>query len=232
MKTTPDLGRIALVEDDDSIRELLTANLKAAGFRTDSYFSAEQLERKGQIAQYDLLILDIMLPGNSGLQLAEKIARSETQVPVMFISALNNSAKIEQAYKSGAIDYLVKPFDLDILLAKVRNLLFYFTKKISDKLPARLGAADIDWNLMVITRDGKSENLSPREARTLVYFLENPNRIITRQELLEKIWNEKKQISSRNIDNYLVKFRKLFENNPADPQIFLTHPGKGYACRR
>lgn len=224
-------ARIALVEDDDSIRELITLNLQNEGFGVDSYFSAEQLERKGEVHTYDLLLLDIMLPGMNGLNFAQKLRSEEKHIPVLFISALGQEDKIKTAYESGAIDYIVKPFEIEHLLLKVKNLLYHFVKRHEAPLPQKLGETAIDWDLMQIEKNSKVQTLTPKEAEVLIHFLQNPNKVISRDELIQNVWGGDVYVTSRNIDNFLVKFRKWFEKDPANPEIFVTYPKKGYAYR-
>ncbi|MDH4199831.1 MAG: response regulator transcription factor [Spirochaetia bacterium] len=220
---------IALVEDDDNIRELLTINLQSIGFKVDSFFSTEQMHRKSENLDYDLIILDIMLPGESGLKFAQNLQKKEQNIPILFISAISQEEKIRQAYLAGAIDYVVKPFEIDQVLLKIQNLLFYFIKRHSAPLPSKICDAHIDWDLMKVTRGNEENILTPKEARVLIYFLENPNQIIERKKLIEIVWGKDVYVTSRNVDNFLVKFRKWFEKDPGNPKIFITYPKKGYA---
>lgn len=225
-------AHLALVEDDDSIRELLEYNLKDSGFEVDSFFSIEQLEKNFENGKYDLVLLDIMLPGESGLKFAQKIQESRISLPILIISALGQQSKIKEAYKLGAIDYIVKPFEMETLLQKIRNLLYHFIPRTQAPLPERIGEAEINWNLMQVHSHEEVHSLSPKEAQALIYFLQNPDRIINRNELIEHIWGEDVFVSGRNIDNFLVKFRKLFERDQSNPEFFLTFPKKGYAYKQ
>jgi len=225
-------ANLALVEDDDSIRELLEYNLHDSGFAVDSFFSIEQFEKVFQPRKYDLLLLDIMLPGESGLQFAEKIKKSHNPVPILFISALGAQTKIAEAYKLGAIDYIVKPFEMDLLLSKIQNLLYHFVPRGHSPLPGKIGIGEINWNLMQVKSGDNIYSLSPKEAQALLYFVQNPDRIISRNELIEHIWGSDVFVSGRNIDNFLVKFRKIFEEDQTTPELFLTFPKKGYAYKK
>ena len=220
---------IALVEDDDSIRELLSINLQGIGFRVDSFFSTEQMVRKSETLQYDLIILDIMLPGENGLKFAQNLHKQELNIPILFISALGHEEKIKQAYLAGAIDYIVKPFEINQILMKIQNLLFYFIKRHSAPLPSKIGEAYIDWDLMKVVKDNEEVILTPKEAKVLIHFVENPNQIIERKKLIEIVWGKDIYVTGRNVDNFLVKFRKWFEVDAANPKIFITYPKKGYA---
>ncbi|MCS6984171.1 MAG: response regulator transcription factor [Leptospiraceae bacterium] len=224
-------ARIALVEDHDDIRELLQLQLINANYEVDAFFSAEQLLKSFERGKYDLLILDVMLPGKNGISLAQEILQKYAQVPILFISALRQSDKISEAYKLGAVDYIVKPLEIEILLLKIRNLLEHFKPQQSaEKNFQKVGRGLIFWDLLQVKRDDEYYLLSPREAGVLKFFLKNKGRIITRQEILDQVWGDAPLVSGRNIDNYVVKFRKLFEEDPAHPQIFITYPRRGYAC--
>lgn len=224
-------AQIAIVEDDDSIRELLMLNLQNEGFGAEAYFSVEQLDRKTETFAYDLLILDVMLPGDSGLTYAHRLREQGVNVPILFISALGKQDKIDSAYEAGAIDYIVKPFEMTHLLAKVKNLMFHFIKRHEAPLANKVGKAQIDWDLLQVESAGETHILTPKEAAVLVYFLKNPNKVVPRQELIEKVWGGDVYVTSRSIDNFLVKFRKWFEEDPSNPELFLTFPKKGYAYK-
>lgn len=221
---------IFVVEDDDTIRELIELNLKAEGYQVHSFFSVEQMERKKKEGMCDLLLLDIMLPGINGLQYVKNLKKNGTFIPILFISALNQEDKINTAYEIGAIDYIIKPFEITNLLFKIRNLLHHFSPRRAAPLPSKLGKHEINWDLLQVqSPEGVQTTLTGKEAEALAYFMDNEKKIITRQELIEKIWGEDKLLSGRNVDNFLVKFRKIFEDDPAKPSHFLTYPKKGYA---
>ncbi|MBV6493118.1 MAG: Transcriptional regulatory protein OmpR [Turneriella sp.] len=224
---------IAIVEDDDTIRELLSEHLKEAGYRVSAFFSAEQLERKLDL-DYNLLLLDIMLPGKSGLQLLKDIRAKGVDFPVILVTASEADAHIDAALSDGANDYIIKPFNLKHLLLKIENLFHQIdaTLKADSSEIYTVGAGKYEVELQVVVRDKKEYKLTPSEATTLLYFLENSNRIISREELQEHIGAHAKNISSRNLDNYILKFRKLFEFNPKEPTFFVTIPRKGYALKK
>ncbi|MCS6971703.1 MAG: response regulator transcription factor [Turneriella sp.] len=218
---------IAIVEDDDTIRTLLAENLRRAGFTVSAFFSAEQLER--QLDQnFHLLLLDIMLPGKSGIALLETLKKRGLDLPVIFITASEQESHTDAAFAAGAIDYIVKPFNLKHLLQKIENLL----NRI--KAPAAEGAVLIGEgrfypSLQLVRRGQKEYKLTPSETAALEYFLRNPNRIISRDELKQNLRPGKGGL--RNMDNHILKFRRLFEQEPKKPRHFITIPRKGYALR-
>lgn len=224
---------IAIVEDDDNIRDLVAEQLKRAGYRVSAYFTAEQFERKID-GGYDLLLLDIMLPGKNGLALLSDLRAQGRSFPVILVTASEQEAHIDTALAAGAIDYITKPFNLKHLLLKIENLFAQLSavnmaekKDIYD-----IGAGRFDGELNIVVRDHEEHKLTPSEANTLKYFIHNPNRIITREELQGQMAGEVRALSSRNLDNYVLKFRKLFEIDPKEPVLFVTIPRKGYALKR
>ena len=223
---------IAIIEDDDSMRELLRLNLKAEEFAVDAFISVEELKKKvGDFRKikidYDLIILDNMLPGTSGVDFAKQL--QNLKIPILFISALNQQKKIEEAYSFGAIDYLTKPFELATLIAKVKNLSRYFIQPKQEALPNQIGNCIINWKLMNVTKKNQEFKLSVKEINALSLFLTQPNEIIGRNDLIEKIWGGSTYVSTRNIDNIVVKLRRIFEEDPSNPKLFKTYPKKGYA---
>ena len=224
---------IAIVEDDDNIRELLAENLKHAGYHVSAFFTAEQFERKKD-TDYDMLLLDIMLPGKSGLSLLKEIRASGRTMPVILVTASEQNTHMDTAFGAGAIDYIVKPFNLQHLLLKIQNLFDQFQAPPAPggSKDFIIGAGKFDPALNVAVRDRQEYKLTPSEVATLLYFVKNPNRIITREELQSQNADDAKSMSSRNLDNYILKFRKIFEIDPKVPEIFVTIPRKGYALKR
>lgn len=224
---------IAIVEDDDNIRELLAENLRRAGYQVSAFFTAEQFEKKDD-SGYQMLLLDIMLPGKSGIALLKELKEKEIKFPVILITASEQETHIDAAFGAGAIDYIVKPFNLKHLLQKIENLFAQLnTAGSNDKQSSyAIGAGKFNPQLNIATREKKEYKLTPAEAAALLYFLRNPNRIISREELQKSLGDENTKLASRNLDNYVLKFRKIFEPDPKAPVIFVTIPRKGYALKR
>lgn len=224
---------IAIIEDDDNIRELLAENLRHAGYQVSAFFTAEQFERKSD-AGYHMLLLDIMLPGKSGIVLLKELKLRGLDYPVLLLTASEQETHVDAAFGSGAIDYIIKPFNLKHLLQKVENL-FEQLKSAGtgeNRSDYAIGAGRFEPELNLVIRDRKEHKLTPAEAATLLYFIRNPNRIISREELQASLGDDNKSLTSRNLDNYVLKFRKLFETDPKSPLLFVTIPRKGYALKR
>jgi DNA-binding response OmpR family regulator len=224
---------IAIVEDDDHIRELLAENLRRAGYQVSTFFTAEQFQRKSD-AGYHMLLLDIMLPGKSGIALLKDLHAQGLEFPVILLTASEQEAHVDAAFATGAIDYIVKPFNLKHLLQKIENLFEQLKPPDTGQNHSdiTIGAGRFKSELNLVIRDKKEYKLTPAEAATLLYFLRNPNRIISREELQASLGAESSSMTSRNLDNYVLKFRKLFEYDPKSPVLFVTIPRKGYALKR
>ena len=181
-----------------------------------------------------MLLLDIMLPGKSGLSLLKEIRTSGRTMPVILVTASEQNTHMDTAFGAGAIDYVVKPFNLQHLLLKIQNLFDQFQAAPAPGASKDfiIGAGKFDAALNVAIRDRQEHKLTPSEVATLLYFVKNPNRIITREELQSQNAADAKSMSSRNLDNYILKFRKIFEIDPKIPEIFVTIPRKGYALKR
>ncbi len=224
---------IAIVEDDDNIRELLAENLRRAGYQVSAFFTAEQFERKSD-AGYHMLLLDIMLPGKSGIMLLKELRSHGLHFPVILLTASEQDAHVDAAFSFGAIDYIIKPFNLKHLLQKIENLFDQLKPAGAgeNRSDYTIGAGRFEPELNIVIREKKEYKLTPAEAATLLYFIRNPNRIISREELQGSLGDESSRLTSRNLDNYVLKFRKLFETNPKSPVLFVTIPRKGYALKR
>jgi len=221
---------IAIIEDDDAIRSLLSENLRSADFTVTQFFTAEQFERKSETA-YDLLLLDIMLPGKNGLVLLKEMRSKGIRLPVILITASELESHRDAAFDAGAIDYIVKPFTMRHLKQKIENLLSQFSSVVTVQNEAVIAAGRYDPALSHVTRGKISTALTPSEAKALEFLLANSNRIVSRGEL-NLLLNGDSAQASRNVDNYILKFRKLFEENPKKPEHFITIPRKGYALKR
>jgi len=218
---------IAIVEDDDSVRELLATEIKTEGYRVSTFFSAEQFEKKLSAA-YDLLLLDLMLPGKSGLELLKEMQHNKIMIPVIMLTAIGQENLIEKAYKFGVIDYVVKPFKLKTLIPKINNLLERLESKATKNEPM-IGNAKINFEFNKVIQGRNETILTAAETQVLEFLYKNPNRVITREELRKLHIDQNINHKSRIIDNYMLKFRKIFEQNPRRPEFFITVHKKGYA---
>lgn len=221
--------RICLVEDELSLRDMIALNLQLEGYSISVYVDGAQAKEvfQGPI-HYDLIILDVMLPHVSGFDLCKTI-RLQSSVPVLFLSAKGTTADRVAGLKLGANDYLVKPFDLEELLLKVKILLKGANQPDSG-LANRIGTKIIDFTTFEVrTMDNHLlHTFTKREAQLLELFIEKEGKVISRNEILDRLWGAEQIPTSRTIDNYILNFRKLFETDAKNPKLFQSIRGVGY----
>lgn len=222
------MQRICLVEDEKSIGEIIQLNLELEGYDiiwknngTDarSFFEAD--------LNFDLIILDVMLPGVNGIDLCRQI-REKSDVPILFLSAKGTTTDRIKGLKSGGNDYLPKPFDLEELLLRVQILV---GKNIHESVEKVLiGAHEVNFksfNLKNID-SSKETSLSKKEIALIQLFVEREGEVVSRDEILDKIWGKDQFPTSRTIDNYILNLRKIFEEDPKNPIYFHSIRGVGY----
>ena len=221
--------RICLVEDELSLRDMIALNLELEGYSISVYVDGAQAKEvfQGPI-HYDLIILDVMLPHVSGFDLCKTI-RLQSSVPVLFLSAKGTTADRVAGLKLGANDYLVKPFDLEELLLKVKILLKGANQPDSG-LANRIGTKIIDFTTFEVrTMDNHLlHTFTKREAQLLELFIEKEGKVISRNEILDRLWGVEQIPTARTIDNYILNFRKLFETDAKNPKLFQSIRGVGY----
>ena len=223
------MHRICLVEDEQSLRDMITLNLELEGYVVDAYAdgaSANALFAKP--FHFDLVILDVMLPHVSGFDLCKEI-RKHSSVPVLFLSAKGTTSDRVAGLKLGANDYLVKPFDLEELLLKVQILI---NGSVQNEQPTdqQIGKHQVNFTTFEV-RDQQGHLLhtfTKREVQLLALFMEKEGKVVSRNEILDRLWGAEQIPTARTIDNYILAFRKLFEQDPKNPQHFYSIRGVGY----
>ncbi|MEJ6492320.1 MAG: response regulator transcription factor [Flavobacteriales bacterium] len=221
------MNRICIVEDEESIGELLKMNLEMEDFEVHLFNDGGRaMEELDQLISSDLLILDVMLPEKSGLEICEAV-RQKSKVPILILSAKGSTSDRIQGLKLGANDYLAKPFDLEELLLRVNNLLQKLENGGNQIL--KIGKKEVNLDTFdVVEGDKKVKTLSKREVELLEFFSEKEGQVVSRDEILDRIWGTDSFTTSRTIDNYILSFRKLFELDPKDPKYFHSIRSVGY----
>ena len=233
----PSPKHILVVEDERHLAQGIKYNLEAEGYRVttvaDGPAAVQAIEEDE--TEIDLMILDLMLPGMSGYQVCEAIRERGCDVPVLILSARTLSEDRSRGFNVGANQYLSKPFDLDELLSRVKNLLTHYTRRhqAPREVPRELstyafGTAEMNFPEKELRVGGKTVQLTKREWELLAYFVEKEGRLISRQELLENVWHMPGHIQTRAPDQFILRLRKLFEKDPAEPRHFLTIRDMGY----
>lgn len=224
--------RILLVEDEDHLRDVIRLNLELEGYAvTDAINGRIALEEIGQ-KRFDLMILDIMLPEIDGFQVCESVRLRSNNVPILIISAKGGGQDKIKGLKLGADDYLAKPFDLEELLLRVKILL----KRSEVDKPSsansehyEFGSNSVDFSSYEITSfNGEKKLLSKKEIMLLRLLIDRKNTVVSREQILESVWGYDVYPSTRTIDNYILAFRKYFEEDPKAPKYFISIRGIGY----
>lgn len=229
---TPDHPhRILVVEDEEHLAAGLKLNLELSGYEVDLASTAREAgEKLLQPDRYSVIVLDVMLPDKNGYELCRKIRDSGNYTPVIMLTARSSADDRVEGLESGADDYVVKPFDLDELLARVGSMLrrqAWAQGNGAAPATAAFGRARVSFDAHEVTVDGQKVELTRLELDLLRYFVAHPGRVISRAELLEKVWKLRSH-SSRTIDNFISRLRRHFEDDPADPRHFLSIRGAGY----
>lgn len=226
---------ILVVEDEQHLAIGIKYNLEAEGFRVSAVDDGPEALRVLDQDAADLVILDLMLPGMSGYAVCERIRSGHHDVPILILSARTLSEDRTRGFDVGADQYMMKPFDLDELISRVKNLLTAYARRGERSLTATpklseyaIGRARIEFDTFEVHSDGKTIRMTQLEMKLLQYFIENKGRVIPRSELLEKVWGLPGNINTRAPDQFMRRLRKIFEPTPAKPRYFLTVRDVGY----
>ncbi len=225
-ETTP---HILIVDDDTRIRELLQKYLADNGYRTSVAEDAAKAQAKMDALTYDLLVLDIMMPGITGLEFTEKLRDAENAIPILLLTALAETEQRIEGLTIGADDYLPKPFDPKELLLRVQNILRRSgadENAIAPPEEVQFGDYIFRFERGELTRDGERITLTTREIEVLRCLTQSPGRIVTRVELADG-----EDISERAIDVQINRLRRKIETDPRDPLYLQTVRGSGYVLR-
>jgi two-component system, OmpR family, alkaline phosphatase synthesis response regulator PhoP len=223
---------ILLVEDEENLHEALKLNLELEGYSISSAMNGTQAIKLMQEQYFDVVILDIMLPEIDGIEVLESLRVKNNDTPVLILSAKNNSADRVLGLKKGADDYLTKPFNLEELLLRVQKLIEK-NKKMQEKetIPEiyQLGKCSIDFKAQeAVTKSGEKIQLSKKEAMLLKLLIENKNEVVPREKILQTVWGYNVYPTTRTIDNFILSFRKYFEEDSRNPKYFHSVRGVGY----
>ena len=223
---------ILLVEDEENLQEALKLNLELEGYEVRSSFDGATALKMIKQEYYDLIILDVMLPEVDGITVCETIRLQNTRMPILMLSAKNTSADRVIGLKKGADDYLTKPFNLEELLLRVQKLI---TKNEQlDSKPAladtyEFGKNKIDFNALEgYNKKGEHIALTKKESMLLKLLIENRNEVVTREKILQTVWGYNVFPTTRTIDNFILNFRKYFEEDSKHPVYFHSVRGVGY----
>lgn len=224
-----DETHILIVEDEPKIRSALRDFLEYHGFQVSEAADGPTAKQFVEQRRFDLILLDLMLPGIPGEQLCSGWRQSGVQTPVIMVTAKGQEKERIGGLDLGADDYITKPFSLEEMLARIRAVLRRTDPGRAVGQAFRFGDLDVDVQALKVTRAGREIEISKREAAIIQYFAANPDRIISREELYKQVWNETlTDLGTRTVDMHIAKLRAKIEIDSSNPTIIQTVRGAGY----
>jgi DNA-binding response OmpR family regulator len=243
------MSRVLVVEDEVHLAQGLRFNLQAEGYSAeivgDGETATDRLLSKKE--DFDAVLLDIMLPGKDGFSVVSELRAARNYVPVLMLTARGRPEDVLKGFAAGADDYLPKPFDLSILLARLQGLLRRSAwmrathaageenprpvsepESISDFGAFSFGGKTIDFGTLELRTQSNVIHLTVMESELLRYLVKNDGRVVSRKQILEEVWNLHEDTDTRAIDNFMVRLRRYIEDDPAQPRHLLTVRGVGY----
>ncbi|WP_370860614.1 response regulator transcription factor [Parabacteroides faecis] len=226
------MTRILVVEDEQRVAELLKVGLEDSGYQVSVAFDGEMGLRLFRASRFDLVISDIILPKMNGFELTKEVRQLNPDIPVLMLTALGTTDDKLDGFDAGADDYMVKPFDFRELDARIRVLLKRKVVASQTAQPQELNYADlrIDLSGKSVFRDGREIKLTPKEFNLLAYMMENPERVLSRAEIADKVWNTHFDTGTNFIDVYINYLRKKVDRD-FPVKLIHTKPGMGFILR-
>lgn len=228
---------VLVVEDEKHLAAGLRYNLKAEGYEVETVGTAEEALALLTDGRFDVLVLDVMLPGMDGFSLASHLRAQGQFVPILMLTARGQAQDVLRGFEAGADDYLPKPFDLAVLLARINALLRrrqWFNKdrdRVEHNGGAKVfefGGKTIDFEALELRSGEQTVHLTLMEAELLRYLINHEGKIVSRSVILEDVWGLREDTDTRAIDNFIVRLRKYIEDEPSRPRHLLTVRGVGY----
>jgi two-component system alkaline phosphatase synthesis response regulator PhoP len=219
---------ILVIEDDHALRQGLALNFELQGYQVDTAADGEEGMRKVFDLDPDLIVLDIMLPVWSGLDILSELRERDRDVPVLILSARGTTDNKVEGFKVGADDYLAKPFELPELLARVEAMLRRRRADRPSRSVIRFGRVEVDRTDRRVTAGSQEISLSAKEFDLLCFLAATPGRPRTREEILNNVWGWGFDGSPRTVDNFILALRRKLEADPKNPRHILTVQGVGY----
>jgi DNA-binding response OmpR family regulator len=228
------MSRVLIIEDEAHLADGLRFNLETDGYEVETADTGESgLELLArQPPSFDLLVLDLMLPGISGFEVVSRLRAGGNFIPVLILTARNRPDDILQGFAAGADDYLAKPFELEILMARILGLLrrTEWARRIPDRERDvfRFAGRTVDFETLQLAVGDRMLPLTLMEANLLRYLIRHAGKAVSRRSMLEEVWGVREDTDTRAIDNFIVRLRKYIEDDPSRPKHLLTVRGVGY----
>ncbi len=220
------MTRILVVEDETAIARALEDDFRAQGYDVEQASDGRMAFEKARTGAFDLVVLDVMLPGKDGFDVCRDLRRGGTQTPILMLTAKTHEAEKVLGLEVGADDYVTKPYSRRELQARVKALLRRSAGELPEK--CRFGDVEIDFARGEVRRDGAPVEVTPLEFRVLTAFARRHGRVLTRQQLLDEAWGRDLFVTERVVDNQVNNLRKKIEPDPAHPKYLVTVAGQGY----
>ena len=223
-------GHILLAEDDKALSALMQDFFRAAGVAVTPAYDGEQALVLAQAQPFDLLVLDVMMPGMDGFETLEEI-RKENSLPILMFTSKNDSISKVRGLRAGADDYLTKPFDMDELIARIASLIRRYTRfnhQAGAVQKLDFDGLQIDLENRSVTTENGTFELPPKEFDLLLYCAKHQGKILTKQQIYEEVWGEEYFYDDSNIMAIISRLRKKLEVNPSSPKYIQTVKGIGY----
>jgi len=214
-----------IIEDDAEIRGIVTTLLTNEGYQVEEAADGRLALERVFLIKPDLILVDLRLPGIDGAEICKRIRAGRLNTPIIVISAAKEEFDKVLLLELGADDYLVKPFGARELLARIRAVL---RRASADRTVLRFANIDVDTERRLVTNRGTEVPLTPSEYNLLLFFLRNPDRVLTREAILNDVWGFESAPTARTVDSHVVKLRQKLEPDPSVPRYFLTVHGVGY----
>jgi DNA-binding response OmpR family regulator len=223
--------RILVVEDEPDIAAALRLNLELEGYEIEIQDEGNSALQRALAGGHDLILLDVMLPGLDGVNFCEQLRAVDAETPILVLSALGDVADRVRGLAAGGDDYLPKPFDLQELLLRVQALLKrreVGAQPVYGRDVLRLGAVKVNLRSGELQSPAGVHRLTEKEFQILRYLAERRGQIVKRVEILDRVWGPQSDPTERTVDNFIVRLRKLLEEDPSQPRYLHTHRGLGY----
>ena len=233
------MARVLVVEDDEHIRDLIVLHLGLEGLETEAIADGQEALARANREGFDLVILDLMLPGVDGVSICRAIRREgpNQDVPVLMLTARREESDKVLGLESGADDYLAKPFGIRELVARVRALLrrprrsqLQAEAAVATERPVQIHGLEIDPARRRVRARGEDVDLTAQEFRLLFELATHPGIVFSREALLTRVWPDHTYVTERSVDSLVKRLRRRVERDPANPEIILTVWGSGYKC--
>jgi DNA-binding response OmpR family regulator len=219
--------KLLIIEDDSRVASLLRRGLEEQGFHTDVAYDGDNGRKMALQYSYALIITDIMLPGTNGLQLCKELRNGLPGTPIIMLTALGTTDDKVEGFDAGADDYLVKPFEMRELVARIRVLLKRARQRTDASPTLRYANLEVNLHTRTAKRGDKDIHLTPKEFSLLRYLLENSNRVLPRTEIAQKVWNTHFDTGTNFIDVYINYLRNKVDRD-YEPKLIHTRPGMGF----